>query len=401
VVDKVKLGKRVIEGFALPASGRQYIFDTDVPALALCLTAAGSKTFYVYRRVQGKPQRIRLGGYPELTVEQARKRAAEVNLQIVDGQNPQQAKRRLREEPTVQEIFDLWMRHAKANKRTWEQDEYQYRRFLSQWGPRKLRSIRRLDVAQLQSQIGENHGRYAANRVLALLRAMINHGIRLLELDLTNPAAAVSAFKEETRERRLHPEELPAFFTALDEEQNEDIRDYIFLSLFTGARKSNVLSMAWAEIKLEQRLWTIPASKSKNGQALYQPLSAEALQILQERRSRQGREEVWVFPGPGVTGHLQDPKFGWMRICKRAGLADLRLHDLRRSLASFQVDLGASLEVVGKTLGHHSAETTRIYARLALDPVRRSVEEAGKAIALLGRGTQLAESEEEPDNELE
>ncbi|MHB1203741.1 MAG: tyrosine-type recombinase/integrase, partial [Acidithiobacillus sp.] len=74
-------------------------------------------------------------------------------------------------------------------------------------------------------------------------------------------------------------------------------------------------------------------------------------------------------PGAGAIGHLVEPKKGWQRLLQRAGIEDLRIHDLRRSLASFQIDAGVSLAVIGKGLGHHSQQTTAVYARLAQDPV--------------------------------
>jgi integrase len=393
-MERMKLGKRVIEGLPLPTEGRRYIHDTEISSLALCITPSGRRSFYVIRRTTGTGTRFRIGGYPELSVEQARKRAVEMSLRIVDGLDPQEEKRRRREIPTLQDLVDLWLQHAQGRKRTWQQDQYQYQRFLAGWSSRKLNTLRRAEIADLIAGIGKAHGIYTANRLLALLRAVLNHGIRLLELDQTNPAAAVTAFKEQSRNRRLQPAEVPALFTAVDQEPNPDIRDYVLLSLLTGARKSNVLAMRWDEVELDQRLWVVPAAKSKNGQALYQPLSEEAMLILRRRRDHIG-SEGFVFPGPGVTGHLQDPKAGWKRICQRAGLVDLRLHDLRRSLASFMIDQGSSLEIVGKTLGHQSAETTRVYARLALDPVRQAVEQAGRQITTLGRPVSEPNSEEE------
>jgi integrase len=172
------------------------------------------------------------------------------------------------------------------------------------------------------------------------------------------------------------PEELPAFFKAVDEEPNKDIRDFVLLALFTGARKSNLLSMRWADVSLERALWVVPAGESKNSHELDVVLSSRVVEILRERRVQV--EGEYVFPArPGRKAvHMMDPKIGWERICKRAGIEGLHMHDLRRSLASFQIDTGTPLEVIQKTLGHESKVTTAIYARLALDPVRESVERA-------------------------
>jgi len=398
MAERLKFTKRAVEALTTEAGkDRTYYYDTVVPSLCVSVAAGGTKSFFVYRKVRGRPTRHRIGSFPEMSVELARQRAAAVNLQILDGQDPHADRQAKRAEPTLGEAFDLWMTHAKAHKRTWDQDEYQYDRFLKPWASRSLSSIRHADVVHLHAEIGEHSGKYSANRALALLRSTLNHAIRLLELDQANPAASVRASRAEQRERRLRPEELPPFSRALPAEPNTDFRAYIFLSLFTGARKSNLLAMRWDEVSFAQRLWVVPADKSKNGRAMPVPLSVEALRILQDRRERADQGEGFIFPGSGKSGHLQDPKFCWKRVCERAGIANLRLHDLRRTLASFQIDGGASLEVVGKTLGHQSAQTTKIYARMALDPVRESVERAAKSIleAANGGGTNLGEEKRE------
>ena len=89
---------------------------------------------------------------------------------------------------------------------------------------------------------------------------------------------------------------------------------------------------------------------------------------------------IFVFPGIGKSGHLQEPKKGWKRILERAKITDLRIHDLRRTLGSWQAKTGASLAIIGKSLNHKNQNTTAIYARLDLDPVRESVNAATKAI---------------------
>jgi integrase len=112
-------------------------------------------------------------------------------------------------------------------------------------------------------------------------------------------------------------------------------------------------------------------------------LSPIVLRLLENRKATSTGE--WVFPGRGRTGHLVEPKSAWKRILKRAGLQDLRLHDLRRTLGSWQAATGASLPIIGKTLGHKSLSTTQIYARLNLDPVRLAVNTATDAMLLAGR----------------
>jgi integrase len=190
-------------------------------------------------------------------------------------------------------------------------------------------------------------------------------------------------FKETSRDRFLQPSELKRFFDSLNQEDTSEIlRDYILLSLFTGARRANVLSMLWTEIDLDQKVWRIPANKSKNGEAMTVPLVEEVIEIIQRRKT--GAKSVFVFPGTGKSGHYMEPKRAWTTFLKRAGLNDIRIHDLRRTLGSYQTITGASSTIVGKTLGHKSPEATAVYARLNLDPIRNSMERAVEAIKIAG-----------------
>ena len=112
----------------------------------------------------------------------------------------------------------------------------------------------------------------------------------------------------------------------------------------------------------------------------------EAFLILDRRKKANQNESSYVFPSEkSASGHLSEPKKGWARILKRANITDLRIHDLRRSLGSWQASTGASLSIIGKSLGHKSIAATSIYARLNLDPVRNSIELATKAMIKAGR----------------
>src|SRR5262249_2517356 len=131
-----------------------------------------------------------------------------------------------------------------------------------------------------------------------------------------NPAADVEAFPEKKRKRFLQPDELPFFFKALAEEENEAIRDYILFSLVTGARRGNVQASRWDEINLERGVWIIP--RTKNEESVTVPLTDAALAVLERRLSERKENCPWVFLGYGKTGHLMEPKAGWARILARA-----------------------------------------------------------------------------------
>ena len=199
-----------------------------------------------------------------------------------------------------------------------------------------------------------------------------------------NPATNIKPFKEHKRERFLQPEEVPNFFNALGEEPDETFRDFFFLALLTGARRSNVQAMKWEEINFPAATWTIPDSKSKSGESVTVALTVTALGVLENRKASSKSE--WVFPGDGKTGHLIEPKTAWKRILERAGIENLRIHDLRRTLGSWQAAAGTSLPIIGKSLGHKSLAATAIYSRLNIDPVRASVNKATDALLEAAKG---------------
>jgi integrase len=250
-----------------------------------------------------------------------------------------------------------------------------FNRQLHVWRLRKLSDIRRMDITTLHARIGAKSGPYTANRVVSLLSAMFAKAIEW-GWEGENPATRVKAFKEKRRERFLQPEELPAFFEALSKEANETLRDYFLLALFTGARRANVEAMRWEEINWHSDTWRIPDTKS--GEAVTLALPPQAMVILKKRLAE--TKSQWVFPGDGKTGHLVEPKTGWKRILTRANIKNLRIHDLRRTLGSWQAAQGTSLQIIGKSLGHKSLQATQVYAHLNLDPVRASVNNATDAL---------------------
>jgi integrase len=380
VARKFNFTKKLVASLPLPTNGqRAYYYDTATRGLALAVSPAGKRVFLLYRKVEGRPERITIGPFPDLSIEQARGKAAELNGAIARGENPASKRRLVRDAATLGELFLTYLEHhAKPHKKTWAEDEEMFRNHLHALKLRRISHIRKTDIVELHLRVGRNSGEYMANRVLQLLRGVFNKAIEW-GWNGENPASRIKAFKEHKRERFLQPDELPAFFRAVAQEPNETIRDYVLLSLLTGARRSNVQAMRWSEINWAATTWRIPETKSKSGEAITVALPRQAIEIL-ERRRQESEGGEWVFPGRGVTGHLVEPKAAWAGILKHAGIEDLRLHDLRRTLGSWQAATGASLPVIGKSLGHKSLAATQVYARLNLDPVRASVNKATDAM---------------------
>jgi integrase len=189
-----------------------------------------------------------------------------------------------------------------------------------------------------------------------------------------NPAARIKLFREEKRERFLSPEELRRVNEALILEPNHYWRAYFPLCLMLGTRKSELLSARWSDVDFEQRTLRLP--KTKAGRSHLLPLPTQAVEILKSLPSR-GQSE-WVFPSKNAEKHTVEAAKAWQRIRARAGVTDVRLHDLRRTLGSWLAAQGYSLPLIGRALNHSNLASTQVYARLDLDPVRHALEENAK-----------------------
>jgi integrase len=381
----INFTKANLDALSAPTTGRVEYQDAKTPGLKIRVTANSIKTFCVLKRVRGgSPLRTTLGRFPEMTIEQARRQAAAVLSEIAEGGNPAEVKRALKAELTFAELFKLYYeRHASVHKKSAGKDEQQYKQFLaSTLGKRKISTITREDIASIHSKITSDGHPAVANRVLALLSVMFNRAIEW-GISQVNPCTNIRRNREVSRDRFLQSDEFPRFVTALNTEPDLTIHDYILISLFTGARRSNVLSMQWSELSLNEGTWYIPDTKNKTPQLV--PLPKQAIDLLKKRRKIIDEDKDFVFPGIGSTGHLAEPRKAWKRLLDRANITNLRIHDLRRTMGSWQAKTGASLSIIGKSLNHKSVQTTAIYARLDMDPVRDSMNTASDAMMKAGK----------------
>jgi integrase len=378
---RVKFTKATVAKLPIPAMGRVYWYDSGQAGLTVCVSAAGSRVFYLYKWVSGKPERVRLGSFPDLSVENARDLARRLVGDIAAGKDPMQEKRRAREVPMLKEAFQVWLEsYAREHRKTWPKDERRFNSHLRRFHARRLNAIRPAEVALWHNETKQRHGLYEANRCFELMRAIYNRSKSLLRYHGPSPCEGVRKFKEESRDRFLTADELPRFFASLAQEPNPLLQGFYLLLLVTGARKSNLETMRWADIDWILQQWRIP--KTKSGNVVVVPLVPMAIETLRKIQALNGGG-AFVFPGR-CQGHVSGVWQPWQRLLKRAGLENLRLHDLRRSLGSWQAISGASLPVIGRSLGHSSLAATAIYARLTVDPVRKSIERATAAMLEAG-----------------
>lgn len=434
MTNKINFTKAAIDALPIPDAGSRVEYcDTKQAGLRLRITSTGVKTFCVLKRIRGAGmERFTLARYPGMTIEQARKKTAEMLGKIAEGNNPAEARRAIKAEPTLAELFIEFGKRDGSKKRSWSDDKQRYRDYLDKpLGKHKVGAITSPMISRVLSDM-DRAGKANAtiNNVRALASIIFSKGIEYGSAT-HNPVRAIKMRKKVSRDRFLQAHELPRFFTSLSEEPNLTIRDYFLISLLTGARRSNVLAMRWNEINFNEGIWRIARTKNDDPQNV--TLGAEVLAVLNERKTNALPDSAFVFPGDGVTGHLAEPKKGWRRILDRDELAqlteiieaaggsfmplldaktgkeryepmqaklararktaqdlklniesiritDLRIHDLRRTMGSWQAKTGASLVIIGKSLNHKSQQATAIYARLDLDPIRASVEKATSAM---------------------
>ncbi|MGD9637757.1 MAG: tyrosine-type recombinase/integrase [Alphaproteobacteria bacterium] len=376
-----------IERLKPAKEGKRYSVKDDKVSCLICrVTDKGIKTYVVYKKHNGRPLRITVGKNTEITLIKARAKALEIISQLSEGKNPNIEKNRLKEELVLQELFDEYIekyskKHTK--QRTWQENIDIYNRYFKSWDYKKITSITKNDIEKLHTKLGNNNGIYSANNALTLIRHVFNKAVEWGYVD-KNPAIGIKKYKTKSRDRFIQPEEMAKLFKAINEYPNDTAKDFFYISIYTGQRKSNVLSMRWEEINFNNQNWHIP--ETKNGESLDVPLVEQAVELLKERYQSIEKDKTWVFPSKAsASGHFEEPKTAWKSILKKAELENLRIHDIRRTLGSYQAITGASLPIIGKSLGHKTANATQIYARLNQDPVRASMATAVNMIEELGK----------------
>lgn len=350
------------------------VTDAKCSYLHCRIGKTGCKSYMLVKKINGQCVRITIGKANEISVDFARKKAFELLEKIKNGVNPNNEKQQLSKETTFEELFEEYIeRHAKRHassghlKNTLNIGK---RRF-TRWKNRKISSLCMREIEQWFYAIRDSDGIFAANQALTLLRHIYNKAIQW-GWDGRNPTAGIKKFHTQARERFLSPEEMDRLFSALDEEENPVYKTFFYTLLYTGQRRGNVLAMRWEEIDFTTDIWFIP--KTKNGSSMRVPLVGQLVLMLKKLKLQVG-SSPWVFPSMlDNTLHLGEPRDIWERIKKRASITDLRMHDLRRTVASYECMGGINLSVVSKTLNHKTLSATQVYARVDTSAVAQALQ---------------------------
>lgn len=373
-----------------PGKAKENIWDARCKGLMLEVRQSGGRTWYLrYVDVRGKQRQLRIGGADVVSLKCARKRTDELRTQIALGRDPAEQKALIKQMPTLAEFVQgRYMPYIKGYKRSWHIDESLLRNHLLPiLGNKYLDKIKKDDIIALHlGHRAKGRAPASANRLLILMRYIFNLALRWETPGvLKNPTKGIPLFDENNhRERYLSREEAQRLYDVVQQSESKMLRFIIPMLILTGARKREVLDAYWTDFDLDQKLWRIALSKS--GKARYVPLSDGVLTLLtQVRETHAGwpsgkRESPWVFPNPDTGKPYSSIHYTWDTVRKRAGLPELRVHDLRHSFASFLINAGRSIYEVQKILGHTQIKTTQRYSHLSQDTLLAAVNSAADSL---------------------
>ena len=384
---RAKLTKRAVEAVR-PADRDLILWDTELKGFGCKVTPKGKRVYFAYYRTrEGQQRRPSIGVHGAMTCEQARETARQW---LADrDRDPSGLRQARKSAPTVAEFAERYVtQHAEAKKssKSTVQDRRMLERFvLPAFGKRKLAEVTRADVVKLHHRLKDTP--YQANRVLALLSKMFNLAESWdLRPDGTNPCRHVEKYRERNRERFLSEAELARLAEVLaaaerTRTQSPSVIAAIRLLLFTGARLSEILTLRWEHVDVEGQCLRLPDSKTGAKVVYLPPAALEILTALDRHE-----DNPYVIAGAKSGSHLVNLQKPWRRIRAKAGLGDVRLHDLRHSFASMAVAGGLTLPVIGALLGHTQPATTARYAHLADDPLKQAANLTGARIAAAMKG---------------
>jgi integrase len=384
---KRHLTDALVRKLPIPSTKKVITPDDEVVGFGCRVTDNGARSYVLrYTTKAGRERTYTIGDASVWRCTAARDKAKELRRQIEDGGDPLGDIEDERAAPTMVELVERFRAEHLPRKRPSTRDDYDGILRLHvepHFGQHtKVADVTFADIDALHRKITKSGATYVANRTVAVLSKAFSLAIRWGWRE-TNPAKGIERNKEFNRRRYLSGEELVRLVKALAEHGDRQAADVFRLLLLTGARKGEVLSMRWTSI--EDGVWSKLPSSTKQKEHHQVPLSAPAIQLLADIRKRQRPRTEFVFPGDGATGHLVEVKKSWAAVTKAAGIAGLRIHDLRHSYASQLVSGGASLALVGALLGHSNPLTTNRYAHLFRDPLKAATEKVGAVIAAAGK----------------
>ena len=374
---------------AKPEARTRILWDSQVKGLGLRVTPAGTKSYILNYRVAGRERRATLARASELSLKAARERAAEELAAIrAGGTHPLERRREANAAPTVADGLDRFFnkfaparidigRMTARTVKDYRQQALQY--LVPAVGKRKIRDVTCRDVEAMVEPLPK----VQRNRVLALVSRLFT----LFETwewrpQNTNPARGIERAREEARDRTFSPTELSALAEALRQWEDRHPAQVaaIRLAAVTGLRIGEILVIRWEHLDLDTGRLTLPATKT--GRRLHD-LPEAALSILTDL-PRINEWSLTTGRDSPVTYTTVRNTFG--KAAGTAGLVDVRLHDLRRTVMTRAAMAGLGTHVLRDLLGHKTTAMADRYIRSVGNPVRDARELVGAAMAAMMQG---------------
>lgn len=377
-----ELNNYFIKNISCPTGKRKIEFiDSNLEGFFIEVLSSGVKTFYQrYVDARRRQRQVRIGRADIVPLGEARKRALQIKADVSLGKDPKQGQEELRAIPLLKDfIVERYLPFVRTSKRSWKTDEAVLRRHvIPALGHLYLDEIKPHHVQKMV--IDMRNAGFApgtCNRPVIFLRYMLNLAANwgIPNVD-RNPAKKVALFEEVKRERYLSSDEMRALIGALREDENQLAAMAIELLLLTGGRRNEITQARWEHVSLDQKTLLVPLSKS--GKPRLISLNQAAVDLISRLPSK-GQSD-WLFPSPRTGRPCPALYYPWLRVRDRAGLKNVRLHDLRHSFASNLVNGGVSLYVVQQLLGHSSPSTTQRYAHLQQETLGKASEVAAEAL---------------------
>ncbi len=376
---------------ALSVERDTVFWDRVLPGFGVRVYPSGGKVYIAQARERtGKklPKRVTVGRHDVLNADEARQRAALILARIRAGEEPLPLPLAARANggPTVTDLAERYLEEhveVRLKPRTRQSIRGALRNhILPALGRIPMAAVERRHVIDLQQSMIAYP--VAANRALKILSHMYRLGEGWgLAPEGCNPCRSIEKFPERSRERFLTDAEFARLGQVLDEavaggRGSPAAVAAIRLLMLTGCRRSEVLALRWTDVDLEAGELRLADAKTGPRAVQLSPTAVRLLKTLPRRT-----DSPWVFPGKDKDGRYSADglHYVWQTVRSRAGLDDVRLHDLRHSFASRALALGETLPVIGKLLGHSDIETTARYAHLARDSIHEAAERVADSIA--------------------
>ncbi|MGQ2922590.1 MAG: tyrosine-type recombinase/integrase [Hydrogenophaga sp.] len=381
---KAQLSTQLVNSAVCPQGrSRIDIYDTAIPGFILEVRSSGGKTYHLrYRDQYGKQRQFKIGDAASISFTKARDMAQRIRSRVVGGDSPVDERRALRAVPTLSEfICDTYMPHIRVHRRNYATTvSYLKLHILPRMGHRRLDEITTRMICEAHDEMKvKSYALATCNTLPVLFSVFFNLALKMKVNGVTsNPARGIKLFQvNNNRERYLTAEEVQRLRGVLEECPYVQMRVIVPLLLMLGCRKRELLEARWEHVDFERRVWHIPMSKS--GRARNVPLSSSAIEVFRSLERWEGCP--YAVPNPATLRPWGNLYHQWDAIRKRAGLDDVRIHDLRHSFASNLVNSGRSIYEVGKLLGHSQVKTTQRYAHLSDTVLMSAMEEAANAVA--------------------